>query len=124
MTPADTEPYSPNGEPSAYASLPCRIDGRVAERGRDERRRRLLGADHGDVVLGLGRHDLAGRLRAVGERELDRLRAVDDVEAREDVAGERHDDAAAEPGALFRVGSPCPLTPVVSMRTSDGWTAW
>ena len=40
--------------------------------------------------------DLAGRRRAVGERELDRGRAVDDVEAREDVAGQVDDDAAAE----------------------------
>ena len=101
MTPGRHRSVQPErrAERVRLAALPDR--GRVAERGRDERRRRLLGADHGDVVLGLGRHDVAGRFRPVGERELDRLRAVDDVEAREDVAGERHDDAAAEPGALF-----------------------
>ena len=45
----------------------------------------------------------AGRRRAVGERELDRGGAVDDVEAGEDVAVEVDDDAAAEAVVLVLV---------------------
>ena len=69
--------------------------------------------------------DLGGRRRAVGERELDRGRAVDDVQAGQDVAVEVDDDAAAEAVVVVGVGaSSGSATPSVWISTSDGWTAW
>ncbi len=52
-------------------------------------------------MVGLGRDDLARGLRAVGEGQLDGRRAVDDVQAREDVAVLGDDDAAAEAAVGF-----------------------
>ena len=96
MTPAETEPYSPNGEPRAYASLPCWTAAGLPSVAGTRIGGGCSGAEHRDVVLGLRADDLGGRRRAVGEGELDRGRAVDDVEAGEDVAVEVDDDAAAE----------------------------
>ena len=95
---------------------------RVAERRRDEVGRRVRRLDHGDVVLRLAGHDLRARLRPVGEGQLDVGRAGDDVERGQDVAGRVDDDAAAEPaaGPVF----PLAFGAVVSMRTTDGSTAW
>ena len=63
------------------------------------------------------------RLRPVGERQLDLGRVGDDVEAGQDVALEVDDDAAAEP-AVPVAASPFLAGPFVSIRTSEGWTAW
>ena len=104
MTPAETEPYSPNGEPSAYASLPCwtaaglpsvagtRFAGGCG-RGRPRCRSRAASPtiSPGDVEPSANVSSIVGR-------------AVDDVEAREDVAGEVDDDAAAEAVVLVLVG--------------------
>ena len=59
-------------------------------------------------------------VRAVGERELDRRRLVDDVEGGEDVARHVDDD----PGAQARLGLALGVRPSASMSTSDGWMAW
>ena len=74
--------------------------GRVAEDGGHEVGDRFGGADDRDVVLGLAGDDLAARLGAVGEGQLDLGRIRDDVEAGQDVALERDDDAAAEAAVL------------------------
>ena len=94
----------------------------VAQDGRHDSRGQG-GADDRDVVLGLGGDDLAGRPRAVGERDVDLGRVRDDVEAGQDVAGQADDDTAAE--AVVLAARRCRRRlPVVSMSTSDGLTAW
>ena len=82
MTPLLIDPLSPNGLPTTNASSPTRTLRRIAEDGRDELGRGLVGLDHRDVVLGLLADDLGARGRAVGERELDRVGVRDDVQAR------------------------------------------
>ena len=83
-----------------------------------------LGADDGDVVLRLASpRSRPADFGAVGERELDRRRAVDDVEAGQDVAGEVDDDAAAEAAGGFVRRRRARRTPVVSIeheRRLDG----
>ena len=54
---------------------------RVAQRGRHEVAGGVVGMEDRDVVVGLLDDDLGRRFRAVGERQLDRCRALDDVQA-------------------------------------------
>ena len=67
----------------------------AAEHRRHDDARRLVGCEHGDVVVGLLGRDRRRRLRAVGERHLDRLGAVDDVPGGQDLAVGVDDDAGA-----------------------------
>ena len=88
--------------------------GRVADREGMELRRRRVDPDHGQV--GRGITDERGRIAgAVGERDLDRGRAVDDVVVRDDVAG----------GVVFQP-EPCAPPPFSSMviSTTPLWAAW
>ena len=80
------------------------------------------GADDRDVVLGLAGDDLAARLRAVGEGQLDLGRVGDDVEAGQDVAVEVTTTPLPRPPSSS--GLPFLAAPLVSIRTSEGRTAW
>ena len=64
----------------------------IPQRRRDQLRRGARGAQDSDVVLRLLDHNLGGRLRAVGEGQLDLDGVGDDVQAGEDVApvGDEH----------------------------------
>ena len=81
----------------AYASLPSRTPSGSPSVGGHDLGRRACGAEDRDVVVGVAADDLARANGPVGERDRDVGRVGHHVQAREDVAGEVDDDAAADP---------------------------
>ena len=80
--------------------------------------------DHGDVGVAVLADEISGALTAVGERDVDRGRAVNDVAVREDEPVARED----KPGAAARLGArPWRCRALTLMLTTAGATrstAW
>ena len=95
-TPADADGPMPNGKPTATTWSPGREVGGRAHRRRLEVVGDRLGAQDGEVVLGLrAQHDRVG-LGAVEEGDPDLLGAADDVQVGEDGAVVDDHDAGAD----------------------------
>ena len=96
---------------------------RIAELDRGEIGRR--DTDHGDVGVAVLADEIGGALTAVGERDVDRGRAVNDVAVREDEPVARED----KPGAAARLGArplavPGALTLMLTTAGATRSTAW
>ncbi len=122
MTPADTDPYSPNGEPSAYASLPCRIEAGLpsvagtSAAGGCWARTTAMSCSGWVVTMSPADFEPSANVSSIDFAPSTTWRLV-----RMSPASVTTTPLPSPEPSSF--GS-LPLTPVVSMSTSDGWTAW